>query len=131
VKGNAVRLRCISNPVGINALATDQSLEMEPNGLTVVYGDNGSGKSGYVRILKHACRSRDDKSAILPDINGPKDALQSAKIAFQRGGINSQMNWEPDVAKHADLPSISIFDSKSANTHLSGQHQIAYASPPG
>ena len=57
----AVSLKRIHEPSGVNALAGDQSLEFEKTGLTLVYGDNGSGKSGYCRILKHACRSRDTR----------------------------------------------------------------------
>ena len=32
-------------------------LRFGPN-LTVVYGDNAAGKTGYIRILKSACRGR-------------------------------------------------------------------------
>src|SRR5690606_20350453 len=56
-----ISLVSIKNPTAINALASQQELSFEPAGLTVIYGDNGSGKSGYVRVLKHACRSRDEK----------------------------------------------------------------------
>ena len=42
----------ISNVVGVDALSNNQKLEFEPKGITVVYGDNGSGKSGYIRILR-------------------------------------------------------------------------------
>ena len=30
---------------------------MAPDGITLVYGENGSGKSGYTRIAKRLCRS--------------------------------------------------------------------------
>ena len=53
-----VSLASISSVVGVNQLAPDQTLSFEQNGITVVYGQNGSGKSGYSRILKNACRSR-------------------------------------------------------------------------
>ena len=41
----------------MNALAENQTLKFAA-GLTVVYGDNGAGKTGYIRILKQACRAR-------------------------------------------------------------------------
>jgi hypothetical protein len=50
---NAMRLLSIANVLGCEALATRQRLEFAPQGLTVLDGDSGSGKSGYVRILKH------------------------------------------------------------------------------
>ena len=55
--GNSVSLHSIFHHRGVNALAEDQSLAFSPS-LTVVYGDNAAGKTGYIRILKSACRAR-------------------------------------------------------------------------
>lgn len=41
----------------LNRLAEGQTLKFALNGLTLIYGDNGSGKSGYCRITKKLCRS--------------------------------------------------------------------------
>ena len=130
VLGQPVSLTKIENPSGVNALASDQTLNFTVTGLTVVYGDNGSGKSGYVRILKHACRSRDSKLKILPDINDPKDVVQSADIHYAIGASFESMNWSPSGLSNPDLPLVSIFDSRSANTHLGSQHHVAYTPFP-
>jgi hypothetical protein len=53
-----VRLLSIAEPEHVNALASDQPLTFEACGLTIVYGDNGSGKSGYARLLKRITRAR-------------------------------------------------------------------------
>lgn len=127
---NAVRLLSIADVVGVNALATEQRLEFAPEGLTVVYGDNGSGKSGYVRILKHACRSRDTKFPILPDVNGDQQAPQAAKISFRHGSDDSELQWTPAQRRHDVLPAVSIFDSRSANSHLGTSHDVAYSPYP-
>src|SRR3984885_4339381 len=55
--GAPVSLISIFHHRGVNALAEDQTLKFG-RGLTVVYGDNGAGKTGYIRILKSACRAR-------------------------------------------------------------------------
>ena len=66
-----VNLRRVHNVNHVNALASDQRLAFQPVGLTVIYGDNGSGKSGYSRILKKACRARTpNREDIIPDIGG-------------------------------------------------------------
>ena len=52
-----VSLESIFHHRGVNALAEGQTLRFAPN-LTVVYGDNAAGKTGYIRILKSACRAR-------------------------------------------------------------------------
>jgi hypothetical protein len=53
-----LRLNAISNLIGINALSPRKPLIFGDGPITIVYGQNGSGKSGYVRVLKHACGSR-------------------------------------------------------------------------
>jgi hypothetical protein len=59
VTSPAVALVSIFHHEGVNALAADQTLKFAPApGLTIVYGDNGAGKTGYIRILKQACRAR-------------------------------------------------------------------------
>jgi signal recognition particle GTPase len=57
----------ITNVEGVNALAENQTIELTPN-LTIIYGVNGAGKSGYVRLLKNVFYSKDKKD-ILPNIN--------------------------------------------------------------
>jgi hypothetical protein len=42
-----VCLVAIEKPEHVNALESKEPLTFEPQGLTIVYGDNGSGKSGY------------------------------------------------------------------------------------
>lgn len=125
-----ISLVSIKNPTAINALASQQELSFEPSGLTVIYGDNGSGKSGYVRILKHACRSRDEKFAIHRDLEDKTDTPQSAEICFARGANTEQFNWTPDGVPHSDLPSVSIFDSRSASIHVESTNEVAYIPRP-
>ncbi len=52
--GASITLERISDIVGVNQWAPQQTLVFETGGLTVIYGPNGAGKSGYGRILKRA-----------------------------------------------------------------------------
>lgn len=125
-----ISLISVKNPVAVNALASQQELSFEPESLTVIYGDNGSGKSGYVRVLKHACRSRDGKFSIHRDLEDQSDTPQSAEITFARGANIEQFNWSPDGEPHDDLPSVSIFDARSASIHVESTNEVAYIPRP-
>ena len=66
-----VELRAMKNLRHVNAIADNQHLPFSAAGMTVIYGDNGSGKSGYSRVLKRACRTRDQMEAIHPNAHLP------------------------------------------------------------
>lgn len=119
----------IEKLTGINALAPEQKLEFAKSGLTVIYGDNGSGKSGYVRVLKHACRTRDRGTKILRDIEDTGDTPQTAKIVFLRGDNEDSLAWTPEAVGHPDLSGIGIFDSRSASVHVEKSNDVAYIPP--
>lgn len=125
-----ISLVSIKNPTAINALASQQELSFELSGLTVIYGDNASGKSGYVRVLKHACRSRDGKFTIHRDLEDTTGTPQSAEIFFARGSTQDQFSWTPDGDPHSDLPSVSIFDARSASIHVEATNEVAYIPQP-
>src|SRR3546814_6169237 len=58
-------LKGIANIVGVTRLLSNASLEFCPKALTVIYGRKGSGKSGFVRFLRTACRTRIENEAKL------------------------------------------------------------------
>jgi energy-coupling factor transporter ATP-binding protein EcfA2 len=126
----AIALLRIENPTGINALPLEQKLEFAKEGMTVIYGDNGSGKSGYVRVLKHACRTRDRGTKILRDIEDKAATPQTATIAFVRGDVEDKFDWTPESVSEKDLSLISIFDSRSANIHVEKTNPVAYIPQP-
>src|ERR1035437_5936226 len=50
----------ISETENVNRIADGQELQFGTDGITLVYGDNGAGKSGYTRVLKKVCFARGD-----------------------------------------------------------------------
>lgn len=124
----AISLKSISNPLDVNALAPDQTLSFEKVGLTIIYGDNGAGKSGYARILKHACRARIDGKApsIIPNVYTEAPGIPRARIAFVVNGQNRQADWELGRAAPTDLSAVSVFDARTAHVHVDGANDVAY-----
>ena len=77
-----IELLVIKNLRNVNAIAENQQLEVGAKGLTVIYGSNGSGKSGYSRVLKRACRARDQSEQILPNANVAGAKMGNAQATF-------------------------------------------------
>ena len=64
-KQQPIVLKGIANVENVNRLVSKARLDFCPKALTVIYGRNGSGKSGFVRILRTACRTRVENPAKL------------------------------------------------------------------
>lgn len=119
----------ISNVNNINALSKTSELEFASNGLTLVYGDNGSGKSSYVSILKHACNTRGNKPKINDNLYDPTcfGNDKKADIEYTVDGINfNTVNLINEVVNESVLKSIDVFDTFSANHYIEGEDEIAF-----
>jgi len=129
--GGPVALKSLGQAQNVNALASDQTLYFSETGLTIIYGDNGSGKSGYGRVLKRACRARDQEQ-ILPNAYSPAaSGKPSALIKYSVGGmVQPEVIWEDGVAIHPNLSYISVFDSKCAPVHVDEENELAYTPVP-
>src|SRR5690606_2262790 len=125
-------LRQVHGVRHVNALAPDQRLTLHRVGLTIIYGDNGSGKSGYARILKKVCRARMPGRAeeISPDIYDPAPGTPSATIEYAIGGQNHTCAWQLGQAADTALSGISVFDSRTANVHVDDTNDVAYTPFP-
>lgn len=123
-----IELIAMKNLVNVNAIAENQRLQFGPNGITVIYGDNGSGKSGYSRVLKKACRARDQSEQILPNANIPSGksgpAATTFEIAVNGGSI--EVRWENGKPAPQELSSLAIFDSRCARAYLDEENDFSY-----
>ncbi len=111
-----LRLERLSDVVGVNALTVGAAIEFCPR-MTILFGENGTGKTGYARILKRAAAIRHIED-ILPNINTSKAVPPEAKISYRLGtGAVQEVVWknEPGVPP---FTKISIFDSPSVNLHV-------------
>ena len=122
-----VNIKSISDVSNVNALAENQCLQFYPSGITIVYGDNGSGKSGYIRILKQICRARNPKNhEILANIYNDDPGLSKAKIKFIVNGEEDQFEWIKGDQVDSIFSSVSVFDSTTANIHVDATNDVAY-----
>jgi energy-coupling factor transporter ATP-binding protein EcfA2 len=114
-----VTLSSIDSVENVGLIPGDQNLPFLATGLTVIYGDNGAGKSGYAKILKQACRAR-IPGAVYADAFSPDYAklIPAARISFHVDGEADSVKWVVRQSSHDLLRSISVFDSECANHYL-------------
>ena len=124
--GDKVVLHSISNLRLVNRIAQNQSLTFAPQGITIIYGANGSGKSGYARVLKHACRARDQEK-IHKDVTLDEEPSGSPSATFEIevAGKPDQINWKYDEPPPDLLSTIALFDTRCARYYLT-EHDVAY-----
>ncbi|QKE40022.1 MAG: AAA family ATPase [Ferrovum myxofaciens] len=123
-----VELRAMKNMRHVNAIAENQRLPFGTSGLTVIYGDNGSGKSGYSRVLKRACRARDQMEAIHPNANLPAGKAGVAEATFEIvvDGVAQDVHWTNGKTPPPELSSMAIFDSRCARAYLDSEDDFSY-----
>lgn len=126
--GETVVLVALRELENVNQISKDHTLAFAETGITVIYGGNGSGKSGYARVLKRACRARDQSEPIHPNANDPAAALKvpTAKFDVKIAGALEEVVWSRDTTPPDILSSISVFDSKCARSYITAEHDVAY-----
>lgn len=128
-----VALKKISGVKNVNALVKGQTLTFIPKGVTIIYGDNGAGKSGYVRILKRACRARTARGKeepILPNIYEKPSGPQCSELEYHAGAQTQKAEWKNGEPTDELLSEVSVFDSRTANVHVEETNDLAYTPYP-
>lgn len=122
-----VSLMAIRKPKNINAIGSDDGVTFEPDGLTIIYGHNGAGKSGYARVLKTACRARNSEG-IIPNVFAPPAPPSPAEALFEwRAGENKESaDWKADIPAPASLSKIAVFDTHCARVFVDDQAEVSY-----
>ncbi|WP_165482491.1 AAA family ATPase [Legionella bozemanae] len=124
VGSGPVSLVSIFHHHGVNALADDQTLKFAP-GLTVVYGDNGAGKTGYIRILKDACRARGQEHILGNVVSGTIPITPVVAIKYRIGAEVEPREWAGSGEDEL-LSRVSVFDTQCAAVYLTEKTDVAF-----
>ena len=125
-EGTPLALHALKSLKNVNAIPEVSRVTFGPQ-LTVIYGHNGAGKSGFARILSCACFSRSSPRIIgnIYDDDAP-DAPATAQFVVDRGNcINEDISFT-DGDEHDDLKRISVFDSSVARIHLAKENELGF-----
>jgi hypothetical protein len=105
----------------VNRLPSNQTLPFgEAQNLVIIYGDNGTGKSGYARVIKKACRARGLIEAIQPDAytNNSVGSAAATFIIKEDNVIQPPINWQDGGKADARLEKIFLFDAACAEHYI-------------
>jgi len=125
---SVVILKSMRGVKNVNALAPNQILKFAPKGVTVVYGCNASGKSGYSRVLKKACRARGQVEDILPNVFATYDPNTVAEAFFDISvdGQDRTEHWVDKKPAPDNLASIAVFDAEAARFYVDEDNDVVY-----
>lgn len=113
----------LSDVRGVNALVAGAVIEPH-EGLTILYGENGTGKTGYSRIFKALANSR-TADTILGNIDTDTSEVQCAKLEFRLGDDPQTLSWYGERGV-SPFTRMSIFDSPAVRTHVDEDLDYVY-----
>ena len=125
-EGETVLLGSVREATNVNALVDSQELTFAPNGLTVVYGDNASGKSGYARVIKDAVEAR-HRERVHQNVFLANPGAQRAQVEF-RAGVQTKISTWPDAVS-GQLRAIAFYDEACGDTYIGGESELTYRPP--
>lgn len=121
--GEPVRLTAVGDVSGVNALLPGQRLTFGESGLTIVYGDNASGKSGYARLIRQAVTAR-IKADLLGDVFATEPGSRSASFAYKVGDADA--SWSLEHVSSRDLSAVRFYDEECGDAYVTSASEISY-----
>jgi energy-coupling factor transporter ATP-binding protein EcfA2 len=123
-----LKLDSISEVKGINALAPRKGLEFGIEPIVIVYGATGSGKSGYIRLLKQVCGGK-GLGILYGDVFAAAQPAKSCKISYSLDNTKKDLPWTPAVGVHTELRAVSLYDTDCAHVYVNNENEVAYEPP--
>ena len=112
---------------GVNALASDAELEFSKKGVNVIYGLNGAGKSGFMRIFKLLSGSPYEEP-IQPNVF-KKDREEKPSCKFLITEEETQREISCDLVsgqKDTPLVKCDVFDTRISNSYITKTNNVSY-----
>lgn len=126
-EGGAFAIVNLSNIQGVNAIDTDKPLNFAKKGLNVVFGANGAGKSGYIRIFKMISGAT-YREEIKPNIYQKTRVTPECFISIEEEGKTVQ-TLKCNLKKAGEfevLKKIDIFDTKAALGYVNEEKEASF-----
>jgi energy-coupling factor transporter ATP-binding protein EcfA2 len=119
-----LRLLRIAETCNVNRLIDGQEIVFNER-ITVVYGENASGKTGYTRVLKQVAGAR-SAGPVLPDVYRSSPGMPSATVDYALGSETQSHPWRDGAPPVPSLARVCVFDAPAAPLHLDDDLQYLY-----
>ena len=101
---------------GVNALTSGQEVNFHPR-LTLLFGENATGKSGYVRVLKCLAAGRSPERVLPNLLAGSDDKPQKASVTYSLDDEERTHHWRGESGV-SPFTRLTVFDTKAVSIHL-------------
>jgi len=121
-------LKMLDKVSNVNAIPNNSYIPFGHEGVTIIYGENGAGKSGFVRVMKKACSAMDDTEQILPNVLTSGQSGQASaifKISVD-GKPDQEIPWVNGTPSNDILSNIVVFDSKGARVIIDEDNDVSF-----
>ena len=109
---------------GVNALAPNQSITFNPK-LTILFGENASGKTGYVRVLKSVANVR-TAEPILGNVRDGGNATKSARLRYKVGASTEDIHTWAGETGVPPFTRMNVFDTRAVTIHVDDDLNYSY-----
>jgi len=111
-------LEAIREVKGVNAIRQSQPLAFDSAQMNIVYGGNGTGKTGYIRLLKKASNSRFSEDILKNIYSKEKEKSQTCEILIKTNSGSQVIPCDLADINSSILNGIDVFDSQAALAYL-------------
>lgn len=119
-----IRLLSVGDIEGIDALAPRSPLPFDQK-LSVIYGNNGSGKSGYARILKRLC-GKPNALELQPNVFEILPEKRQCTVVASIDGNERSFVWLANSNHIKELSTVDVFDSQTGHFYIDKEQEISY-----
>ncbi|MFC7498830.1 AAA family ATPase [Enterovirga sp. GCM10030262] len=125
-----VPLLCSIGPLDhVDRLAPGQELKFALDGLTIIFGENGSGKSGYARAARRLCTSR-VPITLQGNVFAQNEAAPTVTFTVKSGEAEPVLHqWVEGSALPGICAHMTFLDTANARAYVEDKAEILFLPP--
>lgn len=110
----------------VNRFALGSGMQFNAEGLNIVFGNNGTGKSGYSRVLKRACRARRSTPVLADAFDDSHGIPRATIVVWDEQNDPIPYNWQEGLVADDRLAMVAVYDSHCSADYISNEGACDY-----